>query len=480
MTPDKKKKKRSDSNFTVTVSFSPIFLMDKKILLFTLLALMTGTLLGYTGKSLKRDSKTVSPALSADHAGVRPRFGDTLSSHSLSPSSSTRSKKTEGATKIDQELKRFSLMNHEELWEELEKFKKQSLNFDYSKGAEINTLLFCICSRLGQESPRQTLQKMEKFDDHNDNFLHCIINAWANKNPDAVLSYCRENMGEDTKKNGLLSDFYIFTLSKQSPDKALDYLTTLSPEKQSNYLYYPLSGLSDKMPEKMAEAVAKLAPALQESDWLHAQIASLWAQKDWEAASQWINTLPEKQRMEALGNALMNIPLEESSKKLAALMKQEKEEAMKHISGNLFYESTQKAVEWLTSHATKEEAAKAIDNANYYHSSFLSSDNIAYVNQMPSGALKDSLLAKMVKRIYPNDQSFIFLDRKMEDHLSMADKISDQTKREKSLDYALNSWMYKAPENTRSWLEKSNIPAEKKSAYLKTCDERIKSQNQTE
>lgn len=445
--------------------------MNKKIFLLTLLALAAGVLLGYTGKSLKRDAETIPPPSTAGNTGARPRFGDSLTS-APRPSAAVRSKQTT-ETLLDKDLKRYSRMSHEELLKEVEKLNKKRFSFYSSESVKSSILISFLCSRLGQESPRQTLQQMADFKGYGSWLKYNIMNAWTMKNPEAAMAYCRENISNDQENNRFLYNGYISMLTKQSPDKALDYLASLPLKEQSSFLYEPLSGLLEKTPEKMAEAVSKLTPAILKSNWAHNQIAGFWAREDWNAAAQWMDTLPAEKKAEALSHAVSVLPLEEATQKLDSLTGKAKEEALKRISIDLLRESPQKAVELLQAHATEEEAVKAIEK-NYYNFDFLNSEGIAYIEQMPSGSLKDSLLTKIAGSVYPGSRETIFLDKKMEDSLSMASKISSPQKKEQAIERALTPWIYNDPEKTKSWLEKSDIPSEKKTEYMKRCDEYLK------
>lgn len=445
--------------------------MNKKIFLLTLLALAAGLLLGYTGKSLKRNAEATAPPPTAGSTGARPRFGDSLTS-APRPSANAHTTQTAG-TPLDKDLKRYSRMSHEELLKESEMLNKKRYSPYSHSSVKSRLLISFLCSRLGQESPRQTLRQMADFKGYNSWLKYDVMNAWTMKNPDTAMAYCLENISDDKKNNRFLYNGYISILTKQSPDKAVDYLASLPVKEQSSLLYEPLSGLLEKTPEKMAEAVGKLTPAILKSNWAHNNIAGFWAREDWNAAEQWINTLPAEKKAEAMSHAVSSLPHEEATQKLDSLTGKTREETLKRISIDLLRESPQKAVELLQAHATEEEAVNAIEK-NYYNFDFLTPDGIAYIEQMPSGNLKDSLLAKIASSVYPDSWETIFLDKKMEDTLSMASKISSPQKKEQALERALRPWIYSDPEKTKSWLEKSDIPADKKAEYAKQCDEYLK------
>lgn len=452
--------------------------MNRKLIILTLGALISGGLLGHTGKLLKGKANPATKNTSAYHPSTPPsRSGEppSASSHSISRSSA----KPENKVKLDTALKRYARMTPEELWQEREKLEPMDdTAYHRTQDIEDKILLFSICTRLGHEFPRQTLQQIEKKKKNSDaafGYSISIFNAWASKNPEAVLTYCKDNMGNDDQKNRFLTSRYLAVQTSLSPEKALDYVTALPTKEQFLHLHEPLTQLAEKTPEKIAEIIQKIEPALQNSPWTQASMARIWAKHDWNAAIQWISSQPEEKRNLLMGSAVSSLSLDESEDKLTTTQGTLKEKMCVHIVSNLWKKSPQQAVEWLGSHATEEEAAKIISN-NYYNASYPDSDFATYIDQMPVGVIKDSLLERMANDISPNHSDFVFMDMKMEDSVSAANKINSQEKRIQVLDRTLNFWIFRNPQSTKAWIEKSNMPAEKKATYLKRCDTFIKEQ----
>lgn len=260
--------------------------MDKKTYFFIFLALVAGTLAGYTSSTLAptiphEAEKQETPGITA-----RPRFGGTRSSASTANSrqvARSHAGKSEMA-KLDDTLKQYARMSAEELWTELEALNKQEHRYLYSPNTTRETLISYIITRLGQDAPRQTLAQM-KNNKRLEQYQYSVLETWGGKNPEAAQAYCRENMEGDPKNSGRWKSAYISLLLISSPDKAIDYLLTLPPKERSGYSQNILFHIAGQSPEKMTELMKKLTPVATRNSWTDSYIAAQKV-KSWVEQSQ--------------------------------------------------------------------------------------------------------------------------------------------------------------------------------------------------
>ena len=456
--------------------------MNKKLSLFILLALAAGALVGYTGSILAplpaRDSEKQTDA------GVmtQPRFGRTHPAASPAGARKTRLSRGTGQSemaRLDDTMKQYARMNTEELWRELEALGKQVERYAYSPNTTRETLIAYIITRLGQEAPRQTLAQMKNSKEL-EQYQYSVINAWGLKNPEAAQAYCRESMEGYPEKTSELKRAYIALLLDDSPDKAIDYLFTLPQEECSDYSEDVLFNITSKYPEKMAEFMRKLAPVMKRERWTDSFIAAEWAKADWNAAEQWIKTLPEENRSKIMGDAIAALPLEEALQKIPMLNEQEKMSVLAQLGDSLSRESPVQAIDFLLQNTTEEQAVKIVEKGFYFLNPRDKEFN-DYLDKMPAGALKDSLLEKTIRSQAPDTfGNSRFFNPKMEDTLALIEQISSAAKKEKAVDSALDRWLHTDPQKVKSWVGQSTLSEEKKKQFTTWCDNIIESRKEDE
>lgn len=445
--------------------------MNKKSLSVILLALTAGTFLGYMGKALTLPSSVAGEKQTGVNPIIPPRFGSPASFSSPSrQSNSTHSDQVE-MPEPDASLKRYMRMSANELYDELEKWKKQELYIDYQYTSNgIGRILIAhICARLGQEFPRQTLSHIKDRKELAP-YRYSILEAWGEKNPEAAMAYCQEHMDEDSARSSSMVYQYVTLLANSSPEKAIDYLLARPSEENCENLELLLAQIAKKNPEKIAAILEKIHPTISHHKMMSAGVASLWAKTDWNATEQWIKTLPEESRSERMNDAVSALPREEALKKLDLLDEKNRESALFRLSGSLFDESPVKALEFIQANSTEEQAASLIENNGFFFNT-RDAEFVDYLEKMQTSPLRDNLLEKVVCiQSSFNDSDSRFFDPKMEDALSLADKIGSAEKKEKTLQIIMNSWMRKEPEKVKSWVETSSFSDENKKEFTQWCN----------
>ena len=440
--------------------------MNKKIFLLVLFALAAGALTGYAGKLLIFFPLPI--AEKTEQVEPPPHFVES-SATALQQESSSRMGKSE-ILKLDDRLKQYVRMDTEKLWTELETLEKQTEINCYLDYYDItqNILTFYIHTRLGQDAPRQTLSKI-KDNPALDRHKQEIIDAWKRKNPESVMAYCQENMNGEEETDQFLQGEYISLLSKSAPEKAIDYLLTLSPEDCAKNISLPLLEIVMKNPEKMTKIMETLK-SVKWDKWYDFEIFTEWAKTDKDAAEQWIRTLPGENRSYVMRRVAAALPRKEALEKINSLSGEEKWEALKGLS----YESQTEQLDLARKYATEEQVSQLSERA-YWNFNSHDTELISYIDKMPEGIAKESLLENVIRNNLPTIDSEQFLDPKLEDSLALINKMSSPEKKEEILDDILNNWKYHDPEKVKSWVQQSSLPSNKKKDFIEQCDNILQS-----
>lgn len=399
--------------------------MNKKIYLLIVTALTAGLLAGHVIKSCEQGSIEKKAGAMAKRTGADSRFGD---KHAL-PSygnSSLKMPTQEEASDIDQLIGRYARMKGDELLVELKKLEaKMEKREDCSGNVLYDVLHSYLCLKLGQTLPRQALLHIRNTS-REPQARHYIMTGWKEKNPDAVLAYCteQEKAGNTDMQ---LSSMQASLMAAREPDRALDKALATNSMEKNWIIRQVLAQFIDKNPQKMAEAVKKAEKVVLQNEWTYQGIAGDWARSDWDSAMQWINGLPEDKKRKAMASAIASLPLEQATLHLPDLDGKEKEAAIYQITADLVYKSPRKALEWLIGNASEEVAVSAITRLGYSRQ-LLSSEVSQYVDRMPSGKIKDSILEKMVERMKVPSRENEFWDMGEKDIIDAASKMSSQEK----------------------------------------------------
>lgn len=446
--------------------------MSKNFLLVSLLIFCTGLLLGYAGDYFTRSGTENSSSAGENVRSVR-RFGDAPkeSQTPLSTAGKSNKSKTSPLKELDQNILRIAKIGVEEIQAEIDRIRKKP---GYPNGLKAidKISLAILYSRLGQKIPLQALEKIERNPEYKFRCKKYILTAWAMRNPEAAMNYCLSD------KNSFDLLGYARIIGKNSPDAALEWIKGLPEGKESAAQHGLLMEMSRSYPERLGEIIPKLGKFSEYSN-VHAMAANYWVKVDREAALKWISTLPEKQKNEAMAQALSVLPLEESTREVSALTGEAKEAAISRIALSLSYKSEEQAIEWIMKNADPDpESLRRITNSLYNFDYFKPSLQ-EYLTKMPAGELKDQLLMRTVQQTQNtrwNDG--ILRDMTAEESLAIAAKVGNPEKREKLVDDFLQNWIYRDPAEVRQWLDKSDMPQEKKKKFYETCDRFLKAENE--
>ena len=436
--------------------------MSKKNILLFPVVLAAGILAGYTEQYL----------FDSDDNGnsSQPRLANRGQIFQGAPTGSLQKNKTHrnqpNETELDREIRRYASMDQEDLWRELEQLNASStLTGNFTQSVPLKNLVRSyICRRLAQESPRMALEKIKNLKNIRKILEYPILHAWIEKNPEAALHYIQEQNEDRPLKRTVSNAIYLSALSRTDPEKAITLLCNM--QQGSGYINRSdsIAQLAKKSPEKIREAVQKLKISELPYGADSREITKYWARADWHGVTEWIKTLPEENRDLALGTAVSALPLEEAVQKLPDLNEKAQNEVFAQILSSLCRNSSIEALDWITSHLTKEQLATITRNYNYRFN-FNDPDFCTHVKELPAGTVKDSLLMGMVRNLNYNSRQVLFLDKKMEDTIAIINEITTPQIKEQALENTFNIWMQRDKNKARQLIDESTLSPDKKTKY---------------
>ena len=129
--------------------------------------------------------------------------------------------------------------------------------------------------------------------------LQTIISQWSLDSPDAAVNYLGQI--EDTSRRDEFLQTAIVNLSNQNPELAWKYCDRFTDPETAELTR---STALEAMAETHPQDAVKLAELGGNSDALLTGIARGWFSSDEKAATAWINSLPDPQRVARLLEAV--------------------------------------------------------------------------------------------------------------------------------------------------------------------------------
>lgn len=125
------------------------------------------------------------------------------------------------------------------------------------------------------------------------------LTAWAERDPQELAEYYSLNP-ESLRLYPKVLDKITFEFTKQSPERAWDWISTLNVTEQGNALLSFFSSLDQWHSSQLTDYINKLPP---QSSWnshpsaqdenLLLRLAQLWGKSDFDAAMKWATNLPK-------------------------------------------------------------------------------------------------------------------------------------------------------------------------------------------
>ena len=452
--------------------FAPLLFMKKSAHFFILAAFLAGAALGYffLFPSLKQDSSSVSSTKSPHEDERAPDFKQIRDNRQNSQPQSP------GDT-LDAYLKKYAGFSPQETRAELERLLKEQKN-------KQNSAIHYLALKLAYQSPEEAKRILDDKNNPDRKALYStLLEGWAEKDFQGAMDYLLTHKIESSDPVG---NFNILTknLVFKDTDKALKWLSTLTPGKRETALKIMSDAFPKHLPEKMSDFMATLTRSEQLDNRV---MLTNWAATDWDAFKIWANTLKKNEQDYILPLALKGLSrtdLAKATEKMQELGNNlDRKIAESIVSGMDYDERTQgKALDWALENKDYFSDPLSVIQTTVSRSCFFEQPKLTKkVLEMPEGELKDAALAGLVDGPTTRRYSYDYVG----DHrrtssqyialLELAEKIGDPQKRSQTTVSCVNIWLDENPEKARQWItEKSNLSARMKQKLIKKCDGRQK------
>lgn len=436
--------------------------MDKKSIFLLCCGLAVSACLGYiSGRSHEEIlQKSNSPEKKSVALRV-PRFGD-------SPSSTETASRGERIAKEKETLESLLLRYRNPTHQMLEQELNQLKNTNLSSEMNIHNFfkLFYLSYKWGQKSPKQALFFTEAMRDKPMGELvkTMIMQGWSESNPEAVTTYLRENKTGMDRNPDILS-LIASEYGKSSPSSAAKWFSSLDDFQKQSVLPTLLSSIVEAHPDKIKSFIYLIPPDEQKNHNLYSSIAAKWVTVDWNAAQEWINTLPPLEKNRTLRSALGALAKTDPEKATAEYMKQDESQKgylAEAILPSIANQSPMKALDWLFQNVPESQIPELKSNFLGYGPLTLSDELSERIANLPEGTTRDTLLQELLQKTrYSSEHDSADFTQK----LTLTSRIGDERKRSRCIDDIIFDWTSKQPTAAMQWVEASSLTPEQKKKY---------------
>lgn len=253
-----------------------------------------------------------------------------------------------------------------------------------------------------------------------------FLKAWTDKNSTEALAYYSNPQNNLFIYQDQILPALASQQTRQSPDKAWDWLSRLTNKEQELALPEFFKGIVDTHPERMAEFMNKMNPSSQWETYPQSNeqrnietIVSQWAGKDYSSAEKWVESLPENWKspaIPALTAQKAKEDLGEALKMISSQSKRLQEESAEKVAYVLFRleNDYEKGLSWVNE---VEKVNKDINLGRYY--SAFDHDPVQTkqrIEELPEGNFKDGVInSYFMFDLEPDDTERIRLIEKIKD-----------------------------------------------------------------
>lgn len=290
-----------------------------------------------------------------------------------------------------------------------------------------------------------------------------ILQSWASVDPANAAKYFSENPREFAMMGGFGgggrgpggesgASVIAAEWAKLDPEAALDWANGLEGRDKSSALNSVISEMAVQDPSKAAQVAATLSGDDQAR--AYGEIASKWASSDFAAAESWIQSLPVDSRDRAMSEALQTLALTDpqgAAAKLAGIPAgNDYDRAMADIAGAWARTDAASAAAWIAQQ-DPEDPDDAVRSVIPTWASQDSAATLSWIGNLPQGELRDEAT-----------QTFVWSNRSADPQQSiqLAESISDERSRERSINIAAMRWMQEDREAATSYIQESTSLSE--------------------
>ncbi len=286
-----------------------------------------------------------------------------------------------------------------------------------------------------------------------------IMQSWASVDPENAAKYYSENPREFAMMGGFGggpggggasgASLIASEWAKQDPQGAMAWASSLTGDDKTRAMTSVIRELAMTDPKKAAEMAGSI-DASERGD-AYASIAQRWGASNFADAESWIRTLPADQQAAAMASAINGLSQENPELALTKIASMpdgdEKNRAMRDTLGNLSRTNPEAALTELAKQDA-ELQRRTIDNIIPNLAAKNNAAAVQYINTLQAGDVRDSAVS-----------SYVMSDRKSEPSslMAMAETITDERDRERTMGVAAMKWMREDSTAARSYIESSTI-----------------------
>lgn len=336
---------------------------------------------------------------------------------------------------------------------------------------EANTILYSLCYKWGQLSPKQALAYADS-QTTGMSFSHAaIIRGWVAENPEAAFRYYQENK-KDAPRSSSILEIIARGMAHAAPDGAFKWLNSLEEKDKRHAFPAILTNMAREHPERLAEFTAKVPPETLDKYGLCVPLTRHWAACDWDAARQWIDTLPSSMKetaLEAAADALVLQNPDQATQIWKELPEARQQQMSEHIVRKLADKSAIQSLEWITRHADESQSLPLTRHVVNYSNS-ASKELKDYALSMPESARKDYVLGQIVDF----SSSYHFYDSSIDcaENMILTDHIKDPETRMKCRQNMIYAWTQENPGQAEQWI--SSRPEQERNEYQEKYEEALR------
>lgn len=388
------------------------------------------------------------------------------------------------ATNINNLLRRYTDFSAQETKEEFTRLFK-ALKDSNIYNPDLCMAVYYLAYKLGIQSPEDVKQFLQdkKISDH-PHLFSALLEGWTQTDFQSSMDYLLEHKKEATSSRyafNILSE----KLAKNDPDRALQWLSTLTPGERTTALQAMAEAFPLNHPEKMAGFLKLIDDKDYDTSEIYAKLSGAWAVTDWEAVKAWSDTLSGNTKSKVLASALSSLSKKDLLKATEELKKTDRmysDSIGSAIVRNFSSDDNArgKALDWVMENLDYFSHPESVIQPILCSSSSHSPELTQKILKLPEGKIRDSALEETVSMRSlmlinghdytggPGNESFL-------DVLALAAHISDSQTRQFSTSNCVDSWIRKSPEEARKWIsETSQLTDQEKQDFLQTCDDRQK------
>jgi hypothetical protein len=287
-----------------------------------------------------------------------------------------------------------------------------------------------------------------------------VLQSWASSDPQGAAEYFKNNprefammgmMGGGRGPGGGSSAASVIASewAKQDPAAAMAWAGSLTGNDKGSAMRGVAMEVADSDPAKAWSMVAGMDEDTQGR--AYRDIAGKWGAKDFAEAERQIASLPAEQRAEALASAIEGYAKDNPKQavlKLASLPAgDDRDDATRTAIEYWSRDNAKEAAAWVM--ASADETAKG-RSMRELMPNFVNQDATGareFVNGLPAGEVRDDAVS-----------SYVFSDRTSPpaDRLKMAETITDEESRNRSVNMVAGAWMMEDPKAANEYIQSSS------------------------